>query len=273
MLIQLGTELCGESLKWSDVEPFIAQFHAADVDGSGRLSLLEALQCFARMKERLKNDERALGFMRHLFDTYAAHNTDPRTSSQQSPGLTKEQFVEHFGKPKVMERLNAYGIFGAMDAFWDFIEPRDDWLTVDTLQAGYLKFRDPKYGGDKAVIFLRNLFEQCDTDNSGELSKKEFMQILKMPKNIEKLHALGMSFNAESGTSESELEDALLLFFYELDVDFSGSISIDEMVHGFIRCRDECRMRQLESTGLAAYENIGITSPKAAPYLSQKLQR
>jgi len=38
MLTELGAELCGQPLTWEDVEPFIAQFEAADADHSGRLS-------------------------------------------------------------------------------------------------------------------------------------------------------------------------------------------------------------------------------------------
>lgn len=232
------------------------------MDGNGRLSLLEALQGFSHMKERLKNDERALGFLRHLFESHAAEFSGPKNL-----GLSREQFIFLFSKPKVMERLNSYGIFGTMADFWEFVAPEGGWMTVDTLQQGYLKYRDPKYGGDKAVVFLRHLFEQCDADGSGELSKREFMQLLKMPKNIEKLSALGMAVGGEGCASETDIEDALLLFFYELDVDFSGSISVDEMIQGFIRCRDESRMRQLESTGLGVLDLPAEKGTPAAPYM------
>eukprot|EP00746_Dinoflagellata_sp_MGD_P137627 gnl/MRDRNA2_/MRDRNA2_71389_c0_seq1.p1 gnl/MRDRNA2_/MRDRNA2_71389_c0~~gnl/MRDRNA2_/MRDRNA2_71389_c0_seq1.p1 ORF type:complete len:577 (-),score=118.61 gnl/MRDRNA2_/MRDRNA2_71389_c0_seq1:130-1611(-) len=240
-----------------------AFFEEADLDGNGQLSLLEALQGFARMKERLKNDERALGFLRHLHEAYVKENV-AANEKDHFKGLKKDQFILHFGTPKVLERLNGYGVYGSIVDFWEFVAPKDGLMTVDLLLAGYLKYRDPKYGGDKAVVFLRHLFEQIDTDHSGELSKREFMQILKMPKNMEKLHALGM--NVAGFGDNSDVEDALLLFFYELDVDFSGSISVDEMVSGFIRCRDACRMRQLESTGLASLENTTETK-KMAPYL------
>lgn len=267
-----------------------AFFAEADLDGNGSLSLLEALQGFARMKERLKNDERALAFLRHLFEAHLNENASPRSLTDQkaarhetrstlktiqglaspleanpSPrpdektGLNREQFIQYFGQPKIIEKLNSYGIYGSMTDFWEFVAPKDGLMTVENLLAGYLKYRDPKYGGDKAVVFLRHLFEQCDTDGSGELSKREFMQILRTPKNMEKLHALGMNVGAENDKEkpkDDEVEDALLVFFYELDVDFSGSISVDEMISGFIRCRDECRMRQLESSGLAALENL-----------------
>jgi len=161
-----------------------------------------------------------------------------------------------------------------MSDFWEFIAPKEGWMTVETLQAGYLKFRDPKYGGDKAVVFLRHLFEQCDADGSGELSKREFMTILKSPKNMEKLNALGMNVGGALCTNESEVEDALLLFFYELDVDFSGSLSVDEMIQGFVRCRDDSRMRQLENTGLATLENIaGEKAKPSAPYTKKQTRQ
>mmetsp|Transcript_140543 Transcript_140543/g.437062 ORF Transcript_140543/g.437062 Transcript_140543/m.437062 type:complete len:412 (-) Transcript_140543:19-1254(-) len=58
MLIELGAELCGTPLKWDDVEPFIAQFDAADVDRSGILTK-EDLALIAERRRCSVGDKKA----------------------------------------------------------------------------------------------------------------------------------------------------------------------------------------------------------------------
>jgi len=93
--------LVGFGLEMPHLDAFFAE---ADVDGNGQLSLLEALQGFAQMKERLKSDERALGFLRHLFESHAKENHETfRNVPLRSKGLNRQDFIQFFSKPKVRE--------------------------------------------------------------------------------------------------------------------------------------------------------------------------
>lgn len=156
--------------------------------------------------------------------------------------------------------MRALSIFFSVEDFWDFLvderrrsskqssnaEHRVDLVSLDEMISGYLKFRDPLKGGDKAVMYMRNLFDEADVDGSGLLSRAEYTKVFRVPKNIEKLAKLGMLGACHDFENEQDMEDYLVLFFHDIDGDFTGTLSVQELVDGFINLRNEMRLRTLD---------------------------
>mmetsp|Transcript_29745 Transcript_29745/g.67355 ORF Transcript_29745/g.67355 Transcript_29745/m.67355 type:complete len:356 (-) Transcript_29745:177-1244(-) len=65
MLIELNAEMCGQTLTWADVRPFVSQFEAADMDKSGRLSQSD-LELMVRKKREQLGEKHAQKLDQHF---------------------------------------------------------------------------------------------------------------------------------------------------------------------------------------------------------------
>lgn len=253
-MVELGLEPCHSDAFFSEV----------DCDGDGTLTLLEALTGFAKVKERLKENEKALGFFRHIFE---------KADADRSGFLTRDESLTSFAKPKVLERMRLLGMNFEINDFWDFLDTSGDGrLTLDEVQSGYVRFADPR-NSCKEVIYLRQIFRSADDDGNGLLSRKEFVQSLQDPRVMDKMQQVGMGLcgSGEGGEQPTmeDIKEAVTLFFYELDTDFSGNLTCEEMIEGFLRIRETTRMNNLEKNQtLTKALNTTISSPTLPSYAS-----
>jgi hypothetical protein len=224
-------------------------FQQMDMDGSGDVSVIEALNGLAMMKERHLHDEKTFHFFRHIF----THHSNPHDLfhhhevKAEEVRISRDEFLDVLSSDEVVKRMRGLGMFFSPEDFWDFLsEDRDADVSLDAVLQGYLKFRDPMSGGDKAVVFLRTLFEEADVDCNGYLSKAEYTKVFSIPKNIEKLAKLGILGACHDFENEQDMEDYLVLFFHEIDQNFDVNLTVQELVTGFVAMRNEMRMRTLE---------------------------
>lgn len=235
-------------------------FQDTDLDGSGQISMTEAFYGFAKVRDQFRNDERTIAFLRRLLeDILKALGTENGSGKHNaSDDIPKALFFAHLGGPEQMAQLQCRGIFVTVEQLWEraCVEAEGGAVDINSVLSAYLALRDPEVSGDKAVGFLRQLFEEADADGSGTLERQEFVSIIRNPENLAKMEAFGFSAAYEmggmGGTQEAaranaegldSFESNMLLFFEEIDNDFSGRLTIDDVLSGFLRCRDMMRQR------------------------------
>eukprot|EP00747_Dinoflagellata_sp_TGD_P093973 gnl/TRDRNA2_/TRDRNA2_165942_c1_seq2.p1 gnl/TRDRNA2_/TRDRNA2_165942_c1~~gnl/TRDRNA2_/TRDRNA2_165942_c1_seq2.p1 ORF type:complete len:629 (-),score=137.60 gnl/TRDRNA2_/TRDRNA2_165942_c1_seq2:45-1829(-) len=258
-LRELSLALCQEEFRQElaalgvEVAHVSEFFQMADRDSSGAISLCECLHGFARVKERLKSDERALEFLRSTFGINmlgAGHDGhgDQSGHADYDPEqeITAQAVAQAAANPMVQAKMQHYGLYFDLSEFWEYLtqeakkeKPRPKTITLEMMLNGYISFRDPRRMGDKAAHFLVEMFQQGDLDDSGSLTKKEFLDLLGKKENIDAMQRLGL---LEGVTDKESLE----MLFRRVDDDHSGEITIDEMLQWFLNVREIIRQRELE---------------------------
>jgi len=94
------------------------------------------------------------------------------------------------------------------------------------------------------INLIRGVFEQSDSDNSGQVSMEEFQLLMKNHEMAAYLSAIGIDSSEAQG------------LFRLLDDDGSGSVSIDEFVTGFLRLKGSAKSVDMV---MLLYENRKIS--------------
>merc|ERR1740121_1127302 len=92
-----------------------------------------------------------------------------------------------------------------------------------------LMVQEQQHRKDQAIVHLKELFKQVDTDGSGEISADEMEHFLSEPTLNCYIDALGIT--AENTRT----------LFYLMDIDQSGKIDLAEFCDGCLRLQGEAR--------------------------------
>jgi len=228
-------------------------FAAADRDKSGHLSPAEALHGFARVKEQLQGDERALRFLRETLGEPSRGEAGELYYDSAQP-VTRAAVEAAAASSATAAKMQLMHLDFDLKDLWEFLESErapvggsgggTTSFTLEAVLCGYLAFRDPRrHAGDKAVTFLEHLFRSGDLDGSGTLEHDEFLALMRDATTREAMQAMGLSLD-ESG--EGRIHPSLQMLFQRIDQDASGSLSIDEVLHWFLELREMVRQRELE---------------------------
>jgi len=94
------------------------------------------------------------------------------------------------------------------------------------------------------INMIRSVFVDSDTDNSGQVSEKEFHELLKNSEMVAYLKAMGIDSSEASG------------LFRLLDDDGSGCVDIEEFITGFLRLKGQAKAVDMV---MLLYENRKIS--------------
>jgi len=99
-------------------------------------------------------------------------------------------------------------------------------ITIDELCEGFVDLKKAMVGVDRAVAYLRKVFEEADMDKSGFLDKEEFRILLNNPGVILKLQSVGIN--------RDEIDD----IWATVDLEDHFEVTPESMVAGFLQLRD-----------------------------------
>lgn len=211
-----------------------------------------------------------MSLIRHIFEA---------ADEDGSGELTTAEFHDAFSTAGAREMMLRCGIsINSDDDLREFFQLCDEdasgEITVEEVVQGYFRYRDPETGGDRAVTFIRHLFQQADADRSGSLTRLELRRVLQQQKVLEKLRMFGLIPSAGPGggagggavmggeesadmgargqvSADAISLDELKMLFDMLDEGGDGNITLDELTRGFLNVRETLR-----KTALAEAEQL-----------------
>lgn len=99
-------------------------------------------------------------------------------------------------------------------------------ITLDEMCDGFVKMKLAMRGVERALAYLQRAFEEADVDQSGVLSRQEFLDFFTSSSVEQKLRSLGVDMD--------DFNDVLGF----VDADASGEVTVEELIHGFLLIRD-----------------------------------
>eukprot|EP00930_Biecheleria_cincta_P022335 TRINITY_DN16310_c0_g8_i1.p1 TRINITY_DN16310_c0_g8~~TRINITY_DN16310_c0_g8_i1.p1 ORF type:complete len:1606 (+),score=285.74 TRINITY_DN16310_c0_g8_i1:302-4819(+) len=188
-------------------------FKTLDRDGQGELTFDEVSDGFTKISNLMKNNERAVSYLRKAF---------AQADQDGTATLDKAEFRALFAEPSTKKKMESIGLNGADvgDLFSLIDEDKSGQVTVDEVISGYLRMRDPNTAGERGVVLLSQIFRKADVDKNGSLSREEYLR----------------AFNKEAVEQQLKIRNLKVpdwepLFGY-LDTDNSDSLSWEELSQG-----------------------------------------
>jgi Ca2+-binding EF-hand superfamily protein len=145
-----------------------------------------------------------------------------------SGSIDIREFRIALSRPEILEEMKSLGL-NIADVGLLFRQVDVDGsgsATLDEMCAGFVKMKLAMGGLERALAYIQRAFNEADVDQSGLLSREEFLDFF-MNANVQrKLHSLGVD--------ASDCEDILLM----IDGDGDGDVSLEELMQGFLQIRD-----------------------------------
>lgn len=208
----------------------------ADRDGSGSVSLSEALLGFARVKERLQGDERIMDLLQTSFGKPPSH--DPHGIVERADFDAAEE------NPVLQAQLQHLGVTCSLGEIWEAAqaEAKGSQVTLEGVLEAYLSLRDPRHG-DRAAVFFKELVAQHVTD--GRIVRTDLLAVIDNPETVSEMLKRGIITDLVCLTDflqkiEGDPE------YEQADTSTSSTLAFEDALTWFLELRDMVRQRDLE---------------------------
>jgi len=211
-------------------------FSRIDIDQSGTLSLQELVNGVLKFKIEMTGHEEGIKFLRRAFGQVLA------ASPEKPHGLkiSKTQFMDFVRSPKIVDKMIKSGIGERdLDDLWSAAKQvggedrKSMYVSEEALVAGFIDLNQEKGNAIRGMNFVNNVFLVADLDGSGQLTKKEVLNLLNRSEVHAKLRSLRLSI-----PDWNEIYD-------QVDVDGDGELNWDEV---------RTAMSRIWTEGSAAYK-------------------
>lgn len=206
------TELQKFGIIVSDVDLL---FKTLDTDRRGQLTVVEMADGFTKMTNLMKHNERAILYLRKVF---------AQADKDDSGSLNTAEFKSLFAEPSTKKKLESLGINAADvgDLFQLIDEDGSGQVTSEEIVSFLLRLRDPNSAGERAIHLLNDMFRKADKDQSGSLSRDEYLR----------------AFDRDNLEQQLKIRNLKVpdwgSLFAHLDSDGNGTLSWSELSQGLI---------------------------------------
>jgi Ca2+-binding EF-hand superfamily protein len=156
------------------------------------------------------------------------HRLFEEADADKSGSVDLREFKWSLNKPEVTEEFTKHGLnVSELDVlFRSFDKDGNGEVTMEEITDGFISYKTSMKGLEKAMAFMRKAFTEADTDGNGSLDLQEFHALLEQSTVMKKLQALGVS------------PDEIRGLFEIIDQDSTRTVTVEEVIEGFITLRD-----------------------------------